>query len=57
LMPRKACAVATHVGLPIEFVYVDLARGLDVDKGFVDIEEQDVRIRSVPELSATTDTF
>jgi glutathione S-transferase len=27
LMPRKACAVATHVGLPIEFVYVDLARG------------------------------
>lgn len=27
LMPRKACAVATHVGLPVEFVYVDLARG------------------------------
>ena len=27
LMPRKARAVATHVGLPVEFVYVDLARG------------------------------
>lgn len=26
LMPRKACAVATHVGLPVEFVYVDPAK-------------------------------
>jgi glutathione S-transferase len=26
LMPRKACAVATHVGSPVEFVYVDPAK-------------------------------
>lgn len=27
LMPRKACAVARHLGSPVEFVRVDLGRG------------------------------
>jgi glutathione S-transferase len=27
LMPRKACAVACHLGSPVDFVHVDLARG------------------------------
>lgn len=27
LMPRKACAVARHLGSPVEFVHLDLKRG------------------------------
>ena len=27
LMPRKACAVARYLGSPVEFVFVDLAKG------------------------------
>ena len=42
LMPRKACAVATHVGLPVEFVYVDLARGKHKAPSFLAIDPNGV---------------
>lgn len=37
LMPRKACAVARHLGSPVEFVRVDLGRGEHKKPGYLAI--------------------
>ncbi len=37
LMPRKACAVARHLGLPVEFVRVDLAKGEHKTPAFLEL--------------------
>lgn len=34
LLPRKACAVARHLGSPVEYVYLDFARGDQVTPAY-----------------------